>query len=101
MAMGPAELLHMVRTTGLNRLVQYGTFVAAHVRAAMAEPEVADVLRGMRQVLYTGVALGCEEERWARENGVKLTAMYGTSETGGWLYALLHTGTYHTERGNI
>ncbi|EKM58135.1 uncharacterized protein PHACADRAFT_206972 [Phanerochaete carnosa HHB-10118-sp] len=82
MAMGSTELLHMVRATGLNRLVQYGTFVAAHIRSAMAEQEVADVLRGMRQVLYTGVALGAEEERWAGENGVKLSAMYGTSETG-------------------
>ncbi|GJE85479.1 hypothetical protein PsYK624_015580 [Phanerochaete sordida] len=82
MAMGSTELRDMVRETGLNRLVQYGTFVAAHIRAAMTDPELAGVLRGLRQVLYTGVALGREEERWAREQGVRLMAMYGTSETG-------------------
>jgi hypothetical protein len=73
MAMPPAEMVQMVRTCGLNRLVQYGTFVSAHIRAAQADEDVKRALQGMRQILYTGVALNVEDERWAAENGLRLT----------------------------
>jgi hypothetical protein len=73
MAMPPAEMVQMVRTCGLNRLVQYGTFVSAHIRAAQEDEDVKRALQGMRQILYTGVALNVEDERWAVENGLRLT----------------------------
>ena len=73
MAMAPDELVHMVRACGLNRLVQYGTFVSAHIRAAQTDEDVKKALMGLRQILYTGVALGDEEATWAAKNDLRLT----------------------------
>ena len=63
----------MVETCGLNRLVQYGTFISAHIRAPQKYDGVKKSLQDMRQILYTGVALNPEDEEWAVENDLKLT----------------------------
>ncbi|KIP04376.1 hypothetical protein PHLGIDRAFT_120740, partial [Phlebiopsis gigantea 11061_1 CR5-6] len=74
MAMAPAEMLHMVRACGLNALVQYGTFVAAHIRAARdGDAHVRDALHAFRQILYTGVALPDEDEQWAADEGLSMS----------------------------
>ena len=74
MAMAPAEMLRMVHACGLNALVQYGTFVSAHIRAARGgDGAVAAALAGLRQILYTGVALPEEDQAWAEERGLPLS----------------------------
>ena len=89
----------MIQSCGLNRLVQYATFVSVHIRAAQADPDVKHALQSLRQILYTGVALDSQDSQWAFEHHLRLTvsvdfvwkatltdavseAMYGTSETG-------------------
>ena len=76
MAMAPAEMLRMVHACGLNALVQYGTFVSAHIRAARDDAAVASALRAFRQILYTGVALPEEDAAWAETQGLNMSVRH-------------------------
>lgn len=73
MAMSSDEMVAMIRLCGLNRLVQYATFVSVHIRAAQTDPAVNRALQGLRQILYTGVALNAQDALWGFENGLRLT----------------------------
>ncbi|KZT05761.1 putative amp-CoA ligase [Laetiporus sulphureus 93-53] len=75
------ELLAMVKKCGLNRIATYAPFLVQHIRRAKQDMDVLETLKGLRQILHTGVALNREEEKWAYEQRLPMTVMYGTTET--------------------
>jgi hypothetical protein len=62
----------MVRRCGLNRLNQFATFLAGHLRAARQDAKLLSLLRNLDEVLYSGLPLPIEEEEWAYRNGIML-----------------------------
>ena len=62
----------MVMRCNLNRLQQFPTFLSVHIRNARSNPKVLALLRSMDKVIYSGLALGREEEEFALKNGVRL-----------------------------
>jgi hypothetical protein len=63
----------MVRQCGLNRVLQYGSWLSVLVNVARTNKEVLEAMRGLRQVVYTGVAMNPEDEAWALANGIPVT----------------------------
>lgn len=72
-AIGADEFLAMVKQCGLNRLLQYATWLSALIDVARTNDEVLSALQGMRQVMYTGLAMNPEDEAWAYAHGIPLT----------------------------
>jgi hypothetical protein len=68
------ELADMVRRCSLNRLNQFATFVAIHLRNSRSDTKLLDLLKSLDEVLYSGLTLGKEEEGWAYKNGIQLKA---------------------------
>jgi len=66
------ELLDMVTRCGLNRLKQFATFLGHHLRNSKTNPKLLQALVQLDEVIYSGLALGREEEAWAFQNGVNL-----------------------------
>lgn len=71
-AFSSVELADMVRRCGLNRLNQFATFLAIHLRASRQDAKLLSLLRNLDEVLYSGLPLPLEEEDWAYRNGIKL-----------------------------
>lgn len=63
----------MVQQCGLNFLLQYAPWLAKLLAAARQRPEVLEALQNLQQIAYTGAALNLEDERWALEQGIRLT----------------------------
>ena len=72
-AIGADEFLAMVKQCGLNRLLQYATWLSALIDVARKNDEVLKALQGMRQVMYTGLAMNPEDEAWAFAHDIPLT----------------------------
>ena len=66
------ELFDMVHRCGLNRLNQFATFLATHLRNSRLNPKVLSLLANLDEVLYSGLPLPREEEEWAYRNGINL-----------------------------
>ena len=66
------ELLDMTARCGLNRLKQFATFLGHHLRSSKTNPKLLQALIQLDEVLYSGLALGREEEDWAFQNGIDL-----------------------------
>lgn len=88
MSMSSVEMLAMIRTCSLNRLVQYATFVSEHIRIARTSPSVKEALQGLRQILYTGVALDAQDSQWAFANGLRITVRWLFSAAWGHILIL-------------
>jgi acyl-coenzyme A synthetase/AMP-(fatty) acid ligase len=86
------ELLDMIARCGLNRLKQFSTFLAIHLRQSRNDQKVLAALQNLDEVLYTGLMLGREELDWAHQNGIKLTNMLGNTECGAMLLSVGGTG---------
>lgn len=71
-AFSSEELLDMIARCGLNRLKQFATFLGHHLRSSKANPKLLQALVQLDEALYSGLALGDEEEAWALQNGIKL-----------------------------
>jgi len=71
-AFSSEELLDMITRCGLNRLKQFATFLGHHLRNSKTNPKLLQALVQLDEVLYSGLALGREEEEWAFQNGVNL-----------------------------
>ena len=63
----------MVQQCGLNRLLQYGSWLSALIGVARQNDAVLKAMQGLRQVAYTGVSLNPEDEAWALANGIPVT----------------------------
>ncbi|KAH9064270.1 acetyl-CoA synthetase-like protein [Lactarius vividus] len=83
------ELSSMIRFCGLNRVNQFATFLAQHLRASRQNPKFLTLLQTLDDVLYSGLALPREEEEWALGNGIRLRNLFGSTECGA---MLLSTG---------
>jgi hypothetical protein len=62
----------MIRVCGLNRVNQFATFLAQHLRTSRQNPKFLALLQTLDDVLYSGLALPQEEEEWALGNGIRL-----------------------------
>lgn len=62
----------MITRCGLNRLRQFATFLSHHLRKSKTDPKLLQALVQLDEVIYSGLALGREEEAWATQNGIKL-----------------------------
>ena len=71
-AFSSEELLDMVTRCGLNRLKQFATFLGHHLRNSKTNQKLLQALVQLDEVLYSGLALGREEEAWALQNGVSV-----------------------------
>ncbi|KAF8890319.1 acetyl-CoA synthetase-like protein [Mucidula mucida] len=72
----------LVNYCGVNRLFLYAPWLSSLVFIARTDPEVLTILRGMRQISYTGAAFNPDDEAWAVEHDLPLTVMYATTEVG-------------------
>jgi len=66
------ELFHMVQKCGLNKLNQFATFLATHLRGSRDNSKLLDLLRGLDEINYSGLPLQREEEEWAYKNNMRL-----------------------------
>ena len=62
----------MIRRCGLNRLNQFASFLSVHFRNARQDANLLSMLLGLDDVLYSGLPLSQEDERWALKIGIKL-----------------------------
>ena len=74
LAFSSKELLDMITRCGLNRLKQFATFLGHHLRNSKTNPKLLQALAQLDEALYSGLALGREEEAWAFQNGINLRA---------------------------
>ncbi|EGN97003.1 hypothetical protein SERLA73DRAFT_111801 [Serpula lacrymans var. lacrymans S7.3] len=79
------ELVDMIHRCHLNRLNQFSTFLAGHLRNARHNPKLLSLLRSLDEILYSGLPLNREEEEWAYCNGLKLKNLFGSTECGAML----------------
>lgn len=86
------ELLDMVTRCRMNRLNQFATFLAAHLRASRHNPKLLKTLQEFDEVLYSGLALPKDEEEWAYQNGIKLRNLFGSTECGAMMLSIGGTG---------
>ncbi|KAJ7333444.1 acetyl-CoA synthetase-like protein [Mycena albidolilacea] len=66
---------------GLNALFLYAPWFSKLLNIARVNPTVLAALQRMGQINYTGAALNPEDEIWATEQGIPVTALYATTET--------------------
>ncbi|TCD69976.1 hypothetical protein EIP91_005565 [Steccherinum ochraceum] len=91
-AFSSEELLDMVNRCRLNRLNQFATFLAAHLRASRQNPKLLQTLAGFDEVLYSGLALPRDEEEWAYQNGIRLKNLFGSTECGAMMLSVGGSG---------
>ena len=66
------EFLNMARICKLSTGVLYATFLGKLIREAQQDPHLRDAMKGVGQIIYTGVSLQKEEEAWAFANNVNI-----------------------------
>ncbi|KAF7332970.1 Acetyl-CoA synthetase-like protein [Mycena venus] len=74
------EFLAMLEE-GLNALFLYAPWFSKLLTIARNNTSVLAALKGLGQINYTGAALNPEDEIWASEQGIAVTALYATTET--------------------
>ncbi|KAI0652204.1 acetyl-CoA synthetase-like protein [Trametes meyenii] len=92
-AFSSAELVDMVHRCRLNRLNQFATFLASHLRNSRTDPALLTVLKGLDELLYSGLPLAPEEEAWAYSHGILLKNLFGSTECGAMLLSVGGRGT--------
>ncbi|KAK7694873.1 hypothetical protein QCA50_002061 [Cerrena zonata] len=87
-AFDSAELVDMITRCRLNRLNQFATFLATHLRASKEDRKLLNMLTQLDEVLYSGLALPREEEDWAYKNGIQLKNLFGSTECGAMMLSI-------------
>ncbi|KAI9058857.1 acetyl-CoA synthetase-like protein [Trametes sanguinea] len=87
-AFSSEELVDMVQRCRLNRLNQFATFLAAHLRNSRTDPALLAVLQQLDELLYSGLPLAPEEEAWAYAHGILLKNLFGSTECGAMLLSV-------------
>lgn len=77
-----AELLDIISRCGLNRLNQFASFLGTHLRNSRKDRALLAALKGLDELLYTGLPLAAEEEKWAYEHGILIKNCFGSTEVG-------------------
>ncbi|KAJ7763650.1 acetyl-CoA synthetase-like protein [Mycena maculata] len=80
------EFLAMVNDEGLNAIILWFSKL---LNTARTNPAVLSALKGMGQINYTGAALNPDDEAWATEQRIPVTALYATTESAGCLVSPL------------
>ncbi|KAJ7509711.1 acetyl-CoA synthetase-like protein [Mycena galericulata] len=84
------EFLAMVNGEGLNSMILYAPWFSKLLNMARSSEPVLSALKRMGQINYTGAALNPDDEVWALENGIPVTALYATTESAGCLVSPLN-----------
>lgn len=87
-AFSSEELVDMITRCGLNRLNQFATFLATHLKQSRQDPKLLALLQGLDEVLYSGLALSTDEENWAYEKGINLINLFGSTECSAMLLSI-------------
>jgi len=66
------ELIDMISRCHLNRLNQFAAFLMNHLRNAKQDAKYLSILKGLDDVIYSGMPLPLEDEQWALKNGINL-----------------------------
>ncbi|KAI0756673.1 acetyl-CoA synthetase-like protein [Daedaleopsis nitida] len=82
------ELLDMVNRCGLNRLNQFASFLGTHLRNSRTNPALLSALKGLDELLYTGLPLAAEEEAYAYKHGLLIRNCFGSTEVGAMLLSV-------------
>ncbi|KAI0788607.1 hypothetical protein C8Q75DRAFT_793759 [Abortiporus biennis] len=82
------ELMDMISICGLNRLNQFATFLSTQLRASRKNTKLLDMLKGLDEVVYSGLALPHEDEEWAKKNQIRLINLFGSTEVGAMLISV-------------
>jgi len=83
------EVMLMIDRFKLNRLSLFGNDLAKHLRATKSDTAFEEALKAMRQISYSSVSLGGEDELYYRKRGFPLTSFYGSTEIGPQLTSVL------------
>lgn len=75
-----SELMDAVVRCGLNRLVQFPTYLAIHLRNSRQDPKLLGMLQGLDEIFYSGLKLSQDDEDWVYRNGMKLVNCFGSTE---------------------
>ncbi len=75
-----SELMHMITRCGLNRMNQFPTYLATHLRNSRQDPKLLAMLQGLDQIFYSGLMLSQEDEEWVHSNGIKVINCFGNTE---------------------
>lgn len=88
-AFSPEELTDMITRCGLNRLNQFATFLSTQLRSSRSDPKLLHLLQGLDDILYSGLPLPQEDEKWALDHGLRLTNLFGNTECGAMLLTVV------------
>jgi hypothetical protein len=70
--LSPDELMDMITRCQMNRLNQFGPFLAASIRAAQENPKLLQLLQSLDEIAYGGLPLPQDDEAWAYSQGLQL-----------------------------
>jgi hypothetical protein len=71
-AFSPEELMDMVARCNMNRLNQFGGFLALNIRASRQNPKLLASLQSLDEISYSGLSLPEDDEAWAYSHGLQL-----------------------------
>ncbi|CAH0051820.1 unnamed protein product [Clonostachys solani] len=76
------EIKLLVKEHGLTSLFLFASFLGDIIRESRTDKELLEALQSLSDVTYGGLPLESEVANWAREQGVKLTEGFGSTEMG-------------------
>ncbi|CAL1695357.1 unnamed protein product [Somion occarium] len=80
-----SELMDMITRCHLNRLVQFPTYLTAHIRESRHNPKLLAMLQGLDEIFYSGLMLSSDDEDWILRHGINIRNCFGSTECGAML----------------
>ncbi|CAF3456324.1 unnamed protein product [Fusarium graminearum] len=77
-----SELEHMISKGGLTILNTFPVLLTAMFQEARERRPFLKILQSLDSINFAGQVLEPKDEAWARENGLKLINLYGSTEIG-------------------
>ena len=75
-----SELMDMIARCGLNRLNQFPTFLAIHLRNSRQDPKLLAMLQNLDLIFYSGLMLSQDDEEWVHRHGIRIVNCFGSTE---------------------
>ncbi|KAK7229834.1 hypothetical protein V2G26_002004 [Clonostachys chloroleuca] len=76
------ELKALIEDHGLTRIVLFSTFLAKFIIQARSDPELLKLLKSLNRIIHGGVPLDEKYAKEARDQGIKLRDIFGSTEIG-------------------
>ncbi|KAL3601743.1 hypothetical protein FPOAC2_06017 [Fusarium poae] len=76
------ELKHMISKGGLTILNTFPALLSGMFDEARQSGPFLELLQGLEKINFAGQVLEPRDEAWARQNGLKLINLYGSTELG-------------------